>query len=44
MDSIQTVLINNFTTTSNGPLRLQVNNNNGNLGVIYVDEIVLVKN
>lgn len=44
MDSIQTVMIENFTTTSTGPFRLQLNNNNGNIGVIYVDEIILIKN
>lgn len=44
MDSIQTVMINNFTTNSTGPFKLQLNNNNGNIGVIYVDEIILIKN
>ena len=44
MDSIQTVMINNFTTNTTGSLRLQVNNNNGSIGVIYVDEIILIKN
>ena len=44
MDSIQTIIINNFTTTSTGPFRLQLNNNNGNMGIIYVDEIILIKN